>query len=850
MRFVPLEMLRLSKPQNIPVRVLTCLLLSIPALSAATVPQPRDVLGFTPGDEHKLANYEEIVSYFERLEKASDRIRLQRFGATSTGKPMVAAFISDPDNLKKLDKYRDISRRLALGLATPAEAQKLAGEGRAIVWIDSGLHASEVAPSQHAPELAYKMITSDTEEIKRIRHQVILIQIPSINPDGLDWVVEWYRHNLGTPYELAPLPRLYQQYAGHDNNRDWFMLNLPETRHVTKLLFQDWFPQIVYNQHQAPPFPARIFIPPYAEPLNPNIPHAVMEEINLIGAAMKERLARNEQPGTLSYWGYDAWWNGGLRSVPAFHNMHGILTETAGFAYGNSKVYNARDFPERFGNGMPTKQPTVFYEQPWMGGKWGVREAIDYMLTADVAILDLAAARSSHFLLKAYEMARANMQASARPYAYVVRPDQSDSSSAREMLRRLAMAGIKVERAAAAFEANGASYPEGSYVLRAAQPFRGYLVDLMEPQRYPELKAGISGPTKPPYDIAGWTLPMQMGVNFDRVDTPFNAPLEDAGEIRPMAPSRDHRDSGFFLTMADLTGRGAKVRWSRDGSLLEPNDSGFNGAAYEMVRPRVAVYEPWTANIDSGWTVWLLDYFKVPHTVLHNGDLRAGGLRAKFDTLIIASQTAQSILHGFRQGERPSSQPGGDVGAQQRPEYTGGIELAGLAELDRFVRDGGTLLAFDQATELPVREFPLPVRLLLRPQPESRDAEIPATGYYCPGSLLRIQVDTSNPLAFGIPKEAFAFSSGGQAFESMLLPQFNAGDREVRTVANYAGSNLLASGWISGERAVMGKAILIEARHGQGSVVLFGFRPQHRGQTFGTFKFVLNAVYLGSAKKL
>lgn len=818
----------------------------------AAVPTPREHFGFTPGDERKLANYEDIVSYYQKLASSSDRILFREFGRTTMGKPMYVAFISASDNLRRLDHYRDISQKLALGVPDASEARHLAASGKAIVWIDSGLHASEVAPSQQAPELAYKMLTDESEETRRIRQNVILMQVPCINPDGLDSVVEWYRSNLGTPYELAPLPRVYQKYAGHDNNRDWYMLNLQETRYVTVLLFQQWFPQIVYNQHQAPPFPARIFVPPYAEPLNPNIPAAVVDGINLIGSAMRERFALHDQPGVLSYWGFDAWWDGGLRSVPAFHNMHGILTETAGYLYGNSKDYSSLQFPERFGNGLPTREPTVFYENPWMGGRWGVRQAIDYMLTADFAILDTAAIRPAHFLYKAWEMARANIEAGDKghPWAYLIPRDQADALSAKAMIWRLQFAGIRVDRAAAVFQADGHDYPEGTLVLRTSQPFRGYLVDLMEPQRYPELRAGTTGPTRRPYDIAGWTLPMQMGVEVIRADTRVNVPL-DASELDVSAkPSKDHRDNGFFLTMSSLLKSGAKVRWSADGRLLESDDPDFNKGVWEFSRPRVAVYEPWTANIDAGWTEWVLDTFHIPNTMLHNDDIRKGGLRERFDTIILSSQTAASILHGIREGERsPSQAPGDDSAVVQRPEYTGGIELAGLMALDEFVRGGGTLIALDAATQLPVEEFPLPVRLLLRTAQGGRESEAPA-GYYCPGSILRISVDTSNPIAFGMPKEALAFSSGGQAFEVTLLPQANTGDRAVRTIANYADRNLLASGWISGERAVLGKPILVEARHGRGKVLLFGFRPQHRGQTYGTFKLLLNAVFLGSSKSL
>jgi len=818
----------------------------------AAVPTPKEHFGYEPGTDYKLANYAEISAYFEKLAKESDRIRLIPFGRSANGRTMFAAFLSSSENLKNLDRYKEINRRMALGEASPEEAKRLAAEGKAIVWIDSGLHATETAPAQHSPELAYRMVTDESEETQRIRRNVILIQIPVINPDGLDMVVHWYRKNVGTPYELAPLPWLYQKYAGHDNNRDWFMLNLEETRHVTKMLFQEWFPHIVYNQHQAPAFPARIFVPPYAEPLNPHIPAAVMEGINLIGAAMKERFARENKTGVLSYYGFDAWWNGGLRSVPAFHNMHGILTETAaGAGYGTPRTWRAAEFPDRFANGIPTKEPSIFYQRPWMGGRWGVREAIEYMLTADFAILDLASSRPDHFILKAYEMARANIEAGekGKPYAYIVPAEQWDHSAALDMLRRLAASGIAIRRSREGFQAGNKQYGEGSYVLLAAQPFRGYLMDLMEPQKYPELRLGVSGPTKRPYDVAGWTLPMQMNVQVDRVDEPFSASLDLVTQVPETQNSLDYRENASFITVAELLAKGAKVRRASDGAFLvegiaRPEE--FSKAAWELRKPRVGLYEP-NANMDTGWTQWLLDHYKIEHTLLKNDDIRRGDLRARFDVILLAAQSASSILHGVREGENAGG--GGDNGVRvlQRPEYTGGIGIEGAARLEKFVRAGGTLVAFDAAAELPVQFFNLPVRAHL---PWGGGRADGASAFYCPGSLLRVTVDSTNPLAFGMPKEAIVMSTGGQAFEVTLLPDYNKGNRETKIVARYANTNLLASGWVSGERAVLGKGILVEARLDQGKVVLFGFRPQFRGQTFGTFKLVLNSIYMSSAKKL
>lgn len=807
---------------------------------AAAPPTPSQHYGFTPGEDYKLVDYNQLIAYFQRLDAASERLQLVEFGRTSLGKPMYVAFISSEENLRRLEHLKSINRRLALAQASLAEASELARQGKVFVWIDSGLHATEVAPSQHASDLAYRMVSDESPEFRRIRDKVILLQIPCINPDGLDMVVHWYRQNVGTPYELAPLPRLYQKYAGHDNNRDWFMLNLTETRHVTRLLFQDWFPHIVYNQHQSPPFPARIFVPPYAEPLNPNIPAAVMEGIHLIGSAMKERFARENKSGVLSYHGFDAWWNGGLRSVPAFHNMHGILTETAAYAYGTPREYKAEDLPERFSNGIPTREPSVFYQRPWLGGRWSVRDAIEYMLTADFAILDLAAARAEEFLLKAWQMAHDNIQLgrSSPPFAYVLPREQWDLSSAVAMLERLQLGGIEVRHATRPFTAGGKQYSAGSWVLLAAQPFRPYLLDLLEPQKYPELRAGTTGPTKRPYDVAGWTLSLNMGVTVERIDAPFEAPLEVLSKMEPPSPSLDVRQNHAFIALARALEAGQTVWRAADGALSTSPTAGSR----EIRRPRVALYEPWTANMDAGWTQWVLDQYRVPYTLVHNEDVRKGGLRARFDAFILASQSAASILHGYKLGERiggaRSLSGPYDARGLQRPEYTGGIGVEGLAELDRFVRQGGLLIALDAATELPLQFFDIGVRGVLR------SGEGEGTGeYYNPGSILRITVDTSHSVAAGMPAAAYAFSSGGQAFEITLEPSWNRDERLVRTIVRYADKNLLASGWLSGERQIAGRPAVVEARMGQGRVILFGFRPQFRGQTFGTFKLLLNALY-------
>jgi hypothetical protein len=642
----------------------------------AAVPTPAAHFGYTPGDDYKLADTTEIFAYFHKLAAASDRIRLEEFGRSSEGRPMYVAFISAPDNLKKLDHYRQIGARLALGQASAEEARALAEEGRAVVWIDSGLHASEVAPAQQAPLLAYKMLTDDSAEVEMVRRNVILMQVPVINPDGLDMIAHWYRQNVGTPYETAPCRGSFRSMPGTITTATGSCSTWKRPAPCRACYFASGFPHIVYNQHQAPPFPARIFVPPYAEPLNPDIPAAVMEGINKLGAAMRERFAREDKPGVLSYFGFDAWWNGGLRSAPAFHNMHGILTETAGYAYATPKTYTAGDLQAAFANGAATREPSMFYERPWMGGKWGLRDAIEYMLTADMALLTEAATRRSDYLLKSYQMARQAIAAGAegKPYAYVIAEKQWDWPTAWDFLERLSLAGIEVRRARAEFHAHGKQYAAGTLVIPASQPFRPYLVDLLEPQHYPNLK-------EKPYDITGWTLPMQMGLSVERIDEHFDASLDPVSEFRARGSVAgkgavlllDHRENDAFLATAFFMDREGAVRWAADGTIVVDSAYTENGAradnfarqfsvsvkladaaptpAYELRRPRVGLYQPWTANSDEGWTEWLLDRYHVPYTLLHNADFGKGGLRARFDSLILASQSVTSILNGWRNGE-------------------------------------------------------------------------------------------------------------------------------------------------------------------------------------------------------
>jgi len=496
-------------------------------LAQPTLPTPQSVIGFEPCADYKLATYEQIADYFRRLAAAApQRMQLVEIGKTAEGRVQLMAIISSEQNIRQLARYKDIARTLAHARrATGApigedDARQLAAQGKAVVWIDFGLHSSEVAHAQTAPLMAFKVVTEESDEMRFIRDNVVFLLVPNMNPDGTTLVAEWYRQNLGKPWEGRP-PELWHKYVGHDDNRDWLMMNQPETRNSARQLYTEWFPQIIYNQHQSAPFPARIFVPPFDDPMNPNIPPLVMRGVNLVGDSMTRRLDQEGKRGAISRIGFDTWWNGGMRTAPYFHNMVGILTET-GHASATPATYDAKAFPKTFPNTtIPTLEPTTYYPSPYMGGEWHLRNSCDYMVTASMAVLDVGARRRTEWLFDTYQMARDAIAEHASE-TFVVPADQWDPGTAAKMINVLRLGGVDVERSTEAFSANGKPYGAGTYVIRGAQPFEPYVKDLLTPQVYPDMRLYPGGPPKRPYDITGWTLPFQMGVAVDHAAETLN----------------------------------------------------------------------------------------------------------------------------------------------------------------------------------------------------------------------------------------------------------------------------------------------------------------------------------------
>lgn len=837
-----------------------------PELQAGQIPHPAHIFGFHPGDDYHLADLRQLERYYALLAEASPRVQRIEIGQTFRGNPLHLIFISSEQNLTQLERYREISERLARAHGVEeAEARRLAAEGKAIVWIDNGLHSTEVAHAQHGPLLAWYLATDESEETQRIREDVILLLMPMMNPDGHEVVVNWYRENLGTPWETTGPPEVYHEYVGHDINRDWFMFRQAESQAVARQVYETWYPQIVFNHHQTAPFPGRIFIPPFADPVNPHIPPLVVRGVNLVGEHMAKRLEEREMPGVVSRMTFTMWWNGGMRTTPYFHNMVGLLSEV-GHASATPQYHDPEGLPEFFGSGshrISAREPSVYYANPWQGGWARLSDAVAYHFETSLGALDIGSRLREDWLLNIWRMGNAQIRAGKEggPFAYIVDVDsQRDPGEAVELLNVLRRGGVEVHRAVAPFEAGGRSYPAGTWVAPAAQAFRAHLMDLLEPHAHPNREMYPGGPPEPPYGgLAGWTISMAMGVDVHRIENPFEVMLEPLVDRVPLpdatvtegvwgwalpATRNDSRravnrllaagatvhqwhtslpelgergDAGAFLVEAgpgagasEIAALAAELGVSFHGLSSRPEGEGA-----EIRQPRVGLYMPWTANMDEGWTRYVLREFDFQVDTLRNSHLREGDLSG-YDVILFADQSAASILNGHREGTRP-------------PQFTGGVGEEGSQALRQWVEKGGTLVALDGASDFAIGLLDLPVR--------NATARLANSEFFIPGSLLRTRVNSAHPVAFGMAEEVAAFFQSSRGFD-VLDPD------AVDVVASYADEDLLLSGWeLGAESYLAGRAAVLYAPVGSGAAVLIGFRSQFRAQPTATYKLFFNAIH-------
>ncbi|MCY4171293.1 MAG: M14 family metallopeptidase [Bacteroidetes bacterium] len=843
--------------------------------SLGQISHPKDEFGFMPGDDYKLVRFDQLISYYQTLSEASDRVILRTIGTSVDGLPMPLLIISDEENLTQLDRWQSISASLARARISEAQAHELSEQGRAVVWIDAGLHSNEIAGAQMAPLLAWRVATEASSEMEHIRKNVILLLMPIMNPDGHDIIASWYDHTVGTPYEATQPPWLYHHYAGHDNNRDWFMNNLPESKAVSNVLYNQWYPQIVVNHHQISPSWTRIFLPPFTDPVNPRIHPGITTSVNLVGSAMANRFAIKNMPGVISGVTFSMWWNGGMRTVPYFHNMIGILTEVA-HSTPSPRFFDPDSIPDYVRGGHPTTGTNIFYPNPWKGGWSHFAEPVQYMMTASMGVLRLAADRRESFLYNIWQMGQDAITKSDSVQAYVIPTDQWNSGEDIELVNVLRIGGIEIERALHPFSVGSSTYESESFIIPKSQAFRPFLEDLMEIQNYPNRQTQ-SGKVVVPYDLAGWTLPFQMGVRVDRVMTlpdvetipvsesltPTPGSMPEGNHPKLMIDPRPNQSrhvintalhNGLTVEIATQSIEFNDMAWPPGAILIEndellKNISDLTGTdfyappknlptLYELETPRIGLYKSRIANIDEGWTRMVLESYAFDIDTLHDSDIQTADLSA-YTAILLPSQGSEDILHGHREGMMPEM-------------YTGGLGLIGALALMHYVSDGGTLVALDAASDFVIDQFGLPIRNDLK--------DIPQSQFSIPGSIVRLNVDPLHPIGYGSPPQVAASFVRSRAFSTIRRSNLQEGGRinlvtadplPIDIIARYAQDDILMSGWALGEDEYLsGKAAIVQVRVGEGAVVLFGFRPQFRGQSRATYKLLFNALIQGNMTKL
>jgi hypothetical protein len=758
--------------------VLMLLLLCVAsrALSQTKIPTPAEVLGFTPGEDRKLASWSQVIDYFERLDRASDRVNFETLGQTTMNKPFVMATISTPANLARLDEFKKIQDQLAdprkLGplAMRDRKAAELIRQGKTIVLITCGIHSTEVGSYLSSMLIAHRLASSTDPDVQKILDNTIILLVPSLNPDGVDIVKNWYDKTLGTPFEGTDPPELYHKYTGHDNNRDWYAFTQVETQLTVDKIHNVWHPQIVHDIHQQGAFGSRLFLPPYMAPVEPNVPRPIVQGYTELGNWLAAEMRAKGFQGITTNSTYDAWTP--ARAYSHYHGGTRMLSETASARIASPITLKFEELRSREGYDPQKESPK--FGPLWRGGEWRLSDITKYMTTAAFLLLDHAAANREQWLRRFYAIGKEAVRP-RRPgelFGFLIEP----SANTEALLNILRRGGVEIEPA-----------KQGMHLVRMDQPYAGFAKTLLEVQRYPNLRDAAGHPIAP-YDVTAHTLSLLMGVTVHPVKAPFK-------------PSRT------TVAPGDIKNEGAPV-------------------------PRTdlsAIYRSSVPSQDEGWTRWLLDSKGLPYGVLTDKELRAGitifkpspGVTGKYYVILIPDQSARTLLEGYRSDAMP-------------PEYTGGLGPEGVKQLRGFVESGGTLVFLNRASNFAIEQFKLPLRNVV--------GGLPRTDFYVPGSILRIELDTSHPLAAGMPKETIAWAEDSPVFEVTNDPNASVPASNVHVVASYpAGKDPLLSGWLLGGDLIKGKAALVEVTMGKGRVILFGFRPQYRAQSLATYPLFFNA---------
>lgn len=826
----------------------------------STIPSPEEFFGHAMGADRQLARWDRLVDYYRMLGEASDRIVVEEVGLSTLGNPFLVIYVSSPENLANRGEIQRMNDVLSDPRGHAQADVDYAIENSKVVFVQAyALHSTEVAASQSAAEIMYQFATRDDAEMELILDETLSIIVPGMNPDGINIVTDWYDQWVGTEYEAVGLPELYHHYIGHDNNRDAFMQNTVESQYVAQILFRDWVPQAFIDHHQMGAYTARIYLPPYAEPIRPDGDPLVWREMAWYGAHMAYKMDEHELEGAIGAAIYSGWGHFGFHWITPFHNIAGMLTESASARLATPLYVH----PDQLGGSrqLPEYEMQTTFPNPWEGGWWRVRDIVDRQIVATFSPLEIAALNREMVLRNAYNKASRQTARGEEDdtRAFIIPLDQHDPLTMQKMVNKLLLQGITIDRATREFEHEGRVYDAGSYVVSLAQPKRGVIRWLLGKTYYPDnsYTRDRDGDPIRPYDMTTDNISEFMGVRVDPVGSPVVAALTPVTRMIDSSGTVSEGSAGYVLdgrlndafeAVNRLFAAGASVsRASTDGDGYRRGDflvgtgvdlafvrevaeetgvdfmplAGAPGSGtYPLSQQRIGLFQRYYGgNMDEGWTRWLLEDFEFPYSTIMDDEILRGDLHERWDVIILPNDSRDMMVDGR---DDPAAAP---------PDYRSGFGAAGVAALDEFVERGGMLVTFSQAGDFALQEFDVPVR--------NHVAGVWGNDFWAPGATLRIDVDTTHPLAFGMPERALAtFLAGGQVYET----QSGARSSDVHRLATYPARDILESGWLLGEETIAGKAAIAVVDKGEGTVLMLGFRAQHRAQTHGTYKFFFNAL--------
>ena len=847
---------------------------------------PADFLGFEPGSDRNIFDYEQLISYLQKLDEASPRLEMREMGKSPLGKPMYILFISSDENIKNLDELAKINKSLALDPNLPEnELDMLIKKGKVFFLATLSMHSTEIGPTQSAPLIAYDLATTEDPAKLKWMDDVVYMMVPNHNPDGMDMIVEHYRKYKGTKYEDCDMPGVYHKYVGHDNNRDFVTLTQSDTRAISEITSKTWLPQVMVEKHQMGSAGVRYFVPPNHDPIAENIDEGLWNWNGVFGSNMIKDLTKEGCSGVAQRYAFDNYWPGSTETC-LWKNVNAFLTEAASCNIASPIFIEPSEITVR-GKGLAEYKKSSNMPLPWPGGWWRLSDIVKLEIVSTNSILNTCATNKVEILKFRNSLCKKQVELgkTQAPFYYILPADQHDRCEWIDLARLLTEHGINVFKLTKNVIIESKNYESGAFVVPLSQPFRAFVKEVMEVQEYPVRHYTIDSEIIKPYDITSWSLPLHKGVSSDEIKirseelekylAPWTPDLEKSLTIPENTAAvifdvncntsykmafmafglglKVQRIDEDFLSDSNIIRKGSFVILTDGGNdsrkmnkILENShtspvfiQSTKNFKLAEFTVPRIALVESWYHDMDAGWTRYVFDNYNIPFTILHPGDFEKAELEKSYDVIVFPDEEPDVLMTGkfksFDGTYSPSSYP---------PEFTKGIGEIGFDKILKFLDNGGLIISWSASTglfngplkikhsEQDIEEFTLPVQDLSK--------ALILKELYCPGSLLKINVKKDHPLTLGMEDEIGVFYRGKPVFKTRE-PYF---DMDRRIIASFPEKEILQSGYIENEELLGNKPAMVWLKKGKGQMVLFSFSPQFRASTPVSYKLLFNALLL------